>query len=243
MLVLFYALFGYASFIGVMAALVLWMFRLQTPDAAGSTALAFGIDLLLMLMFAVQHTVMARAPFKAWLQAHAPAAAERATYVIASNLALALMMLGWQRLPGMVWTLQGPLAVVLLVIAVAGWIIGVAATFQFDHWSLFGLRQALAHARGRSGAAPDHFAIPSMYRHVRHPMMTGFLLAFWITPQMSVDRLVLAAGLSVYILVGMRFEERSLQRRFGQAYVDYAARTPALLPRPWRRAVAAASVD
>lgn len=233
MFVLLYALVGYGSFLGVMAALVLWLQALQTPAAAtGPLGWALLADLSLIAVFALQHTVMARAPFKAWLTRSLPPAAERATYVIASNLALAVLMLGWQRLPGRIWSVEGPLAWALLAAATAGWIVGVLATFQFDHWSLFGLRQALAHRRRTAPLDDPPFQVPPLYRHVRHPMMSGFLLAFWMTPLMSTDRLVLAAGVTVYVLIGLRFEERALHRRYGQRYADYAARTPALLPLP-----------
>lgn len=236
MFVLLYALFAYAGFLAVMTALVLWLHALQTPPASASLLPALIVDLLLILLFAVQHTVMAREPFKRSLLRLLPPAAERPTYVLASNGVLAALIAGWQRLPGMVWAIEGPLAWALFAAAGLGWIVGVAATFQFDHLSLFGLRQAIAAWRGRSSEMPDRFAVPLLYRWVRHPMMTGFLLAFWLTPLMSVDRLVLATGLSVYIAIGIRFEERSLRRRFGAQYTDYAARTPALLPWPWPRA-------
>jgi protein-S-isoprenylcysteine O-methyltransferase Ste14 len=232
MFVLVYALLGYATFLAIMAALVVWLNWLRFPVTHASGEAALAVDLSLMLLFAAQHTVMARAPFKAWLQRTIPAGAERATYVIASNIALAVMMLGWQRMPGMVWIIDGPPGWLLLGIAVLGWLLAVMAMFQFDHWTLFGVRQAIAHWRGRPIANDERFAIPLLYRYVRHPMLSGTLVAFWATPQMSVDRLVLVIGLSVYILIGIQFEERSLLRRFGQDYLDYRAQTPSLLPWP-----------
>jgi protein-S-isoprenylcysteine O-methyltransferase Ste14 len=244
MFVLLYALIGYASFLAVMASLVVWLDWLRLPAAAGSSAgAALAIDLLLMLLFAAQHTVMARAAFKTWLQRRIPIGAERATYVIASNLALAAVMLGWQRVPGMIWVIDGPMGWLMLAGAVAGWILAVAAMFQFDHWTLFGVRQAVAHWRGIQSTQADQFSVPLLYRYMRHPMLSGSLIAFWATPQMSVDRLVLVIGFSVYILVGIQFEERSLRQRFGQLYVDYAARTPSLLPWPRLRAPSKAAVQ
>ncbi|MEP9362629.1 isoprenylcysteine carboxylmethyltransferase family protein [Nocardioides sp. CN2-186] len=230
---------AWAGFNAVMAWTVLFLADVVVPrtvdgPARTGTAAAVGTDLALLLLFAVQHSLMARPGVKAVLRRWVPTRLERTTYVLATDLCLALLLLLWQPFGGEVWHVEGPAAVVLWVLCGAGWLLAVAATYAVDHFELTGLRQA-----GWLGprAASDELQVGGMYAVVRHPLMTGLLLAFWATPHLGASHLLFAAGASAYVAIGIHFEERDLRRTFGQAYDDYAARVPALVPGlPRRRA-------
>ena len=183
--------------------------------------LALSVDAALLLVFAVQHTVMARP----WFKRRVPAGIERATFVLASGVALGLLFGLWQPVPATVWRIDAqPWAGLLWVGYALGWLIAIAATFMIDHLDFVGFRQA------RPGYRPPEFTERGMYALVRHPMMLGLLLAFWLTPRMSVGHLAFAVAASGYIAVGVRFEERGLRRELGPAYDAYAARVPAVVP-------------
>ncbi|HEX4871561.1 MAG TPA: NnrU family protein [Nevskiaceae bacterium] len=232
---LVYALLAYLAFLVSAGGLFVWTLAIETPGAsAGPWPLALGVNLGLLLLFGLQHSVMARDGFKRALLARLPGTAERSHYVLASSLALGGMMLGWQDLPGQLWQVDGVVAHGLRVLGLLGWGLAVLATFSFDHARLFGLRQAWARYRGE-GLTEPAFSLPWLYRQVRHPMMTGFLAGFWLTPQMSTDRLLFALGMTVYVLIALRYEEADLRRHLGADYERYARQTPALLPTPWRR--------
>lgn len=210
----------------------------HTVDAGGPGAaapVALTVDLALLAGFAVQHSLMARVGFKRWWSRWVPTPLERSTYVLASTAALVLLMAAWHPIGGEVWDVQADgIRVLLVAVSLAGWAIALTSTFLIDHWDLVGLRQALAGVRGGS-PAPYRFVTPAFYRLVRHPLYVGFLLAFWAAPTMTFSHLVLAAGLTGYILVGLRLEEQDLVRTFGAAYRRYQQRVPALIPRPRRR--------
>ena len=192
------------------------------------------IDLLLLSLFAVQHTVMARSRFKrAWTRL-VPEPAERATFVLAASLTLALLFWQWQPVGGTVWDLSGPGAAALRAVYAAGWLLVLTATFAVSHADLFGLRRACLHLRGVRYTAPP-FTERGLYRRVRHPLMTGFVVVFWAAPEMTAGHLLFAAAATGYILVGITFEERDLRRHLGAAYTAYAARVPALVPGLRRR--------
>jgi protein-S-isoprenylcysteine O-methyltransferase Ste14 len=196
---------------------------------------AAAADLALLLLFAAQHTVMARRWFKrAWARV-APEAAERSTYVLSASLALALLLWLWQPLPGTVWRLSGPAAAAVTAVYAAGWALALGATFMISHFDLFGLRQAYLRARG-APYRPPAFSTRGLYRMVRHPLMTGFLVVFWAAPAMSAGHLLFAAAATGYILAGTAFEERDLLRDLGEPYRAYRARVPALVPWPKRLA-------
>ncbi|GAA5017029.1 isoprenylcysteine carboxylmethyltransferase family protein [Terrabacter aeriphilus] len=196
------------------------------------TAGAVGVDVGLLLLFAVQHSVMARRPVKERLRRWLPAELERATYVLATDACLVLLLLLWQPWDGQVWLVEGPLATVLWVLCAAGWLLAIVATNAVDHLELVGLRQAgwgrRHHLAGDGSTSSLH--VTGLYAVVRHPLMTGLLLAFWATPRMSAPHLLFATATTAYVAVGIHFEERDLRRTFGRAYADYAARVPALLP-------------
>ena len=204
------------------------------PHRVGAGA-AVATDLALLLLFAAQHSVMARRPVKAWLRQRVPASLERTTYVLATDVCLALLLLLWQPFGGTVWDVHGVAAVALWSLFAAGWALAVVATFAVDHLELVGLRQAGWGRRPGPRAAgepvePDELQTGGLYAVVRHPLMTGLVVGFWATPSMSVSHLVFAAASTGYVAVGMAFEERDLRGTFGAAYDEYAARVPALVP-------------
>ncbi|MDN3359804.1 methanethiol S-methyltransferase [Actinomadura sp. DC4] len=200
----------------------------QGPHAAVPAAVA--VDLLLLLSFAVQHTVMARPWFKRRWTRIVPKPAERATFVLAASLLLALLFWAWRPIRGTVWSLSGPGADVVWAVYVAGLIAVVGSTFLVSHFDLFGLRQAWLHAR-RVTYSPPPFVERGPYGHIRHPLMAAFLVVFWATPTMTAGHLLLAAASTGYILVGIAFEEHDLVHGLGDAYTAYRARVPALIPR------------
>lgn len=192
-------------------------------------------DLGLLLLFAGQHSVMARSAFKVRLARLLPAPAERAAYVLATDLVLALLFWQWRPVPGPdLWRVAAaPGAWLIWSLFAAGWVTAIAATFMVDHLDFLGLRQAGRAAAGRA-YAPPAFRARWLYTRVRHPMMLGLLIAFWATPVMSAGHLLFAVAGTAYIAIGIRFEERDLSRQLGDQYRDYAARVPALFPAPRR---------
>jgi protein-S-isoprenylcysteine O-methyltransferase Ste14 len=183
----------------------------------------------ILALFAVQHTIMARRAFKrAWTRI-VPVHVERATFVLVTCVLLWALFLQWRQLPGVLWSLEGPSAWFLRGVSFLGWGVVLVSSFLIDHFELFGLRQVVRHFRGRPAAAPA-FRERSLYRVVRHPLMLGFLLAFWATPVMTMGHLFFAAMCSGYILVGIQIEERSLVAEHGDSYRDYRRRVPMLLP-------------
>jgi protein-S-isoprenylcysteine O-methyltransferase Ste14 len=195
---------------------------------SGWPAAAF-TDLALVAVFAAQHSVMARPWFKRRWTAVVPESAERATYVLCSGLALGLLEWLWRPMGDTVWRASGPGRAALLACAAAGWALAIGATFAISHTDLFGLRQAWLHARGARYRSPP-FTERGLYRRVRHPLMSGFLVIIWATPVMTIGHLAFAAAVTGYILVGIRLEERDLIRGLGDAYRRYRARVPALIP-------------
>jgi protein-S-isoprenylcysteine O-methyltransferase Ste14 len=194
------------------------------------TVTAVVIDVLLLALFAIQHSVMARAGFKSWWTRIVPPSAERSTYVIASNICLIVLVVAWYPITHDIWRVSAqPWRTVLTATALLGWTIALLSTFLIDHFDLFGLRQVFARLRGRRPAEHD-FRTPLFYRLVRHPLYLGFLLAFWATPRMTLGHLLFAVGTTGYILLAVRLEERDLSRVFGEQYRDYRRRVPMLIP-------------
>ena len=200
----------------------------QGPRAAGPAAA--GIDLALLLLFAVQHTVMARPWFKRRWTRIVPAPAERATFVLAASLVLALVFWLWRPVVGTAWNLPGPGAGAVWTMYAAGWAVAISSTFLICHFDLFGLRQAWLRAR-RVRYSPPPFTERGLYRRVRHPLMAGFAVVFWSVPTMTAGHLLFAATATGYILAGIAFEEHDLIQNLGHPYAAYRARVPALVPR------------
>jgi len=239
-MVLAYAAACYAAFLTTFLYAIGFVAGLGVPrhiddGAAASVPVALGIDLALLALFALQHSGMARPAFKrAWTRL-VPEPVERSTYVLASSLVLAVLFWQWRPIPQMVWHVEAPIARGgLLVVSLLGWLLVVVGTFLISHFELFGLRQAWFHARGR-GVAEAPFVTRAFYRLVRHPLMLGFLIAFWVTPTMTRGHLLFAVATTAYIVLAVKLlEERDLLARHGETYRDYQRRVPVLLPRPRR---------
>jgi protein-S-isoprenylcysteine O-methyltransferase Ste14 len=238
---LFFALYGlaaYAFFLATFLYAVAFVGNCpQVPgiDTAGAgtpAVVAMVINLALLALFAVQHSVMARPAFKrAWTRV-VPEAIERSTFVLAASGVLALLLWQWRAIGAPVmWDVTGTgLAPVLTAVSLLGWCVVLVSTFLINHFELFGLRQSLAPVL-RLPAPVAEFRTPLLYQHVRHPIYLGFIIAFWATPVMTAGHLLFAAMSTGYILVGIFFEERDLVAQFGAQYQAYRARTGMLLPR------------
>jgi protein-S-isoprenylcysteine O-methyltransferase Ste14 len=235
-----YGAAAYLLFLGALLYTIGFLANAGVPKgiddgADGPAALAVAVNCALLGLFAVQHSVMARPWFKRWWTRLVPASAERSTFVLAATGVLILLLWQWRPLPASVWSVEvGWAAALLWTLYGVGWLVVVASTFAIDHFDLFGLRQAAARATGRRYQPPG-FRQPTLYRLVRHPIMVGFLIAFWATPQMSAGRLLFALLGTGYILVAVRFEEHDLRAHHGEAYQRYAAQVPRFVPRLARR--------
>ena len=187
------------------------------------------INVALLGAFAVQHSVMARPAFKRWWTTIVPASCERSTYVLISSLLLILILWQWRPITTTIWRVEGVPAAILSAISWIGWLMALASTYSIDHFELFGLRQVFDTMRGAVARATA-FKTPLLYRLVRHPLMLGFLLAFWATPHMTAGHLLFAVMMTGYILVGVQLEERDLVAQFGATYEQYRRRVPMLMP-------------
>jgi len=233
--VLVYGLLSYAVFFVTFLYAVGFIGNFGVPktiDGAPAVPLADAllVNGLLLTLFAVQHSVMARPFFKRALARILPVAAERSTYVLASSLALIALFRFWQPMGGGVWSVEQPAARLLLQVGYgAGWLIVLGTTFLIHHFDLFGLRQVWLFFRGRDYTGLK-FVTPGPYRLVRHPLYVGWLVTFWSTPQMTLAHLFFAVMTTAYILVAIQFEERDLADAHPE-YHDYRRRTPMLVPR------------
>ena len=232
-----YGVVSYLTFLGSFVYSIGFVGNLVVPKAIDSgpqvpTFEALAIDVLLLGGFAVPHSVMARPGFKRRWTRLVPPHVERSTYVLTSSLLLGLLFRLWRPMPGVAWDAGWPAArTALWGLFGAGWLVVLASTFLIDHLDLFGLRQVSLYAAGRPYTTPP-FRTRSLYRHVRHPIMLGFMIAFWATPTMTWGHLLFAAATTAYIVVGVRLEERDLLGAHGVTYEDYRRRVPMLLPRP-----------
>lgn len=239
-LILAYGVVCYAVFFATFLYAIGFIGNVVVPttlDAApsGGPGAALLVNLGLLGLFAVQHSVMARPAFKrAWTRL-VPEPMERSTYVLASSVALIALFAFWQPMGGVVWNVETPAArTALHGIFVLGWLTVLGSTFLINHFDLFGLRQVWLQFRGRPYTHLP-FRTPGPYRWVRHPLYVGWLMAFWATPTMTVAHLVFALMTTAYILVAIRFEERDLVDAHGETYARYREEVPMLVPRPPRR--------
>jgi protein-S-isoprenylcysteine O-methyltransferase Ste14 len=191
------------------------------------------INLILMSIFAIQHSVMARQQFKRWWTQFVPASVERTTYVLFATLALALLLWQWRPMPEVVWQVANPqAATAITAVSLIGWLIVLTSTFLINHFELFGLHQVANNLTGRPMPAP-RFRMPLYYKFVRHPIYLGFIIAFWAAPTMTLGHLLFAAVTTAYIFVGIQLEERDMVEVFGDQYRSYKKRVSMLLP--WRK--------
>jgi methanethiol S-methyltransferase len=208
-------------------------------DFGGGAASAVGaliVNLALIALFGIQHSGMARRGFKAlWTRVLVPSAVERSTYVLASSLCLIVLFIFWQPMTSVVWSIENALlGKVLVAVSLLGFGMLLAASFLIDHFELFGLQQVYLYAKDAEGSEsrPMTFKSPGLYKLVRHPIYLGFLIFAWVTPVMTVGHLLFAVGSLVYILIGIRFEERDLVNEFGDTYKQYQDRVHGLIPFP-----------
>jgi len=207
----------------------------KTIDSGAAVPLAEAliVNLLLMSVFAIQHSVMARPQFKQWWTRLVPKSVERSTYVLFSSLALVLLFWQWRPMPAVVWHIANPqIAMAVVGLSLVGWLIVLTSTFLINHFELFGLHQVANNLTGRAMPAP-HFRTPLYYKFVRHPIYLGFIIAFWAAPTMTMGHLLFAAVTTAYIFVGIALEERDLVTVFGDEYRRYKGQVSMVIP--WRR--------
>jgi len=235
---LLFSIVAYAIFFATFLYLIVFVgdlsFARVTVDTGGpqaAPATAAVIDVALIALFGLQHSVMARQGFKRWWTRVIPWAAERSVYVLMASVALIVLMTLWRPIDSVVWSISAPLAADLIwALFWIGWLTVLLSTFLINHFELFGLQQAWFHFLGRKSEAPK-FRQPLLYKWVRHPLYLGFFFAFWAAPEMTAGHLLLAAGLSVFMLIAIRYEERDLVTLFGQDYENYRRDVGMLTPR------------
>jgi methanethiol S-methyltransferase len=235
MIALFYGIVAYLVFFVSFLYAIGFVEGLVVPKAidsgpAGPVMQALVVNLVLMSIFAVQHSVMARPQFKRWWTRFVPRSVERSTYVLLASLALLLLFWQWQPMPETVWQIaDARIAMTMVCLSFVGWLTVLTSTFLINHFELFGLHQVANNLVGREMPAP-RFRAPLFYRFVRHPIYLGFIIAFWAAPTMSVGHLQFAAVTTAYIFVGIWLEERDLIGIFGDEYRRYRQRVSMLLP-------------
>jgi protein-S-isoprenylcysteine O-methyltransferase Ste14 len=234
----FYGLVAYLIFFGSFLYAIGFVEGVAVPKTIDSgpvapTMTAVIIDLALLALFAVQHSLMARPAFKAWWTKIVAPPIERSTYVLLSSLILLLLCWQWRPLPQAIWTVTGVWAQVLTAVSWAGFGIVLLSTFLLSHFELFGLSQVWSVMTGKAMAGSE-FRTPLFYKVTRHPLYLGFVLAFWAAPVMSAGHLLFALATTGYILIAIQLEERDLIAAFGERYVAYKARVSMLIPLPPR---------
>lgn len=244
-IILIYGLLAYAAFMATIAYGVAFFGNLvvsRTIDAAATVPLgqALLVNIGLLVIFALQHSGMARPRFKVWMSHFVPHEANRSTYVLMSSIAMIVMMAFWQPLGGVVWSIDIMIIrQVIMTVYFVGWALMIWATYLIDHFELFGLRQAWCQFRNAAPCREPDFETPAAYKYMRHPIYAGWLVVLWASPVMTISHLVMAVGLTIYVLFGIQLEERELERRLPY-YEQYRRKVPMLLP-SWRRRLRSAA--
>jgi protein-S-isoprenylcysteine O-methyltransferase Ste14 len=232
---LLYGIVAYLAFAIVIVYAIgfvsgLWVPKTIDSGPVGPTTESIIINVLLMALFAIQHSVMARPQFKKWWTRFVPVAVERSTYVLLSSLALALLFWQWRPIPAVVWEVSNPqIAASLLALSLFGWVLVFVSTFLINHFELFGLHQVANNLAGKPMPAM-HFKTPLLYNLVRHPIYLGFIIFIWAAPVMTAGHLLFAAVLTTYIFVGIALEEHDLIAIFGDEYRHYRQRVSMIVP-------------
>jgi protein-S-isoprenylcysteine O-methyltransferase Ste14 len=234
-----YGLIAYVVFLDAFLYAIGFVGSMIVPKAIDDGAVvpipeAIVIDVVLLSIFAMQHSVMARQPFKRWWAKFVPASIERSTYVLLASLALILVFWQWRPIPTVVWQVgESTAAAVLLGLSFFGWFLVLISTFLINHFELFGVQQVLNNFLGRTTSAA-RFKAPLLYKFVRHPIYLGFIIAFWATPVMTIGHLLFAGVTTAYIFVGIMLEERDLVAHYGNQYRQYRKQVGMLIPILWR---------
>jgi protein-S-isoprenylcysteine O-methyltransferase Ste14 len=236
LLVFLYGLASYVVFLGAFLYAIGFVTGLYVPKTidtgpAGPVVQAVVINIIVLTVFALQHSVMARQGFKRWWTQFVSPAIERSTYVLLASLALILVMWQWRPIPQVIWQVTDPaVAMSLIAVSLFGFVVVVTSTFLINHFELFGLYQVALNFVGKK-TADARFKTPVLYKLVRHPIYLGFIIAFWATPVMTVGHLLFAAVTTAYIFVGIWLEERDLIAAFGDEYRRYRERVGMLFPK------------
>jgi len=233
--VLLYGVTNYLLGAGGLVYLIAFIFNLFAPvtvdsGEAGNPYIAAAIDIGLIALFGVQHSIMARPRFKQWIMKYIPHAAERSTFMLATAIVVLTIVLLWEPIPGVIWKIDDAAYYnTVLAVGLSGWALVFYSTFLINHFDLFGLRQVWLYFTGKP-YTPLPFKLNALYKLIRHPIMTGIFIGSWFTPVMTVGHLVLSIGLSAYILIGVYYEERDLVRNFGDRYIQYMKSTAKFIP-------------
>lgn len=242
LLALLYGTISYVIFLGTFLYAMGFVGNLLVPKSIdqgiqGGTDNAWLINILLLSLFAVQHSVMARQGFKRWWTKIIPKSIERSTFVLLSSLVLILLFYYWRPIPEVVWSVENTaLAFLLTALYFAGWFIVLLGTFLINHFNLFGLQQVYLNMKNRE-PEPPRFVKPLFYKVVRHPLMLGFIIAFWATPHMTIGHLLFAFATTGYILVAIQLEERDMIKFHGEDYRRYQQEVSQIIPLPPKKQV------